>query len=604
MRDLHGKIFANYRRWCRHVNVQRFTAEGMAGTGGLQPDRNFLPTLRSMRTSAAFADTSGGGGGVRSLPLSALSGDVWEFRGVWAFESSEAELHWVTNAELHQLMLWYLIWGEAANLRLTPECLCLILYCASNALQLTATVGWPVATLVEEAAAEAASAAATASISSIDSYLSHQSSSRAAGFPEGDFLASVVTPIYNFLKREVRAHSKPKPKPKPKPELDPHPNLGPNPGPDQVSERAKDDVSSRVMYDDVNESFWSTATVHALLPRGCGHVPMPEIKISCAPPTTPPTTPFTTLPYYAPYYIPLLHPSSPAKSRASRLLYPLTTSTSTSTPTPPDSICTPSLRPHPIRCEPLATRTAYAHLRRKLGEVPEKPARPLAQYLRKTYRETNGWLHLFQMFYRVYVFHAVLLHLTFCVAYVGWDWCAAEMPATFGAHASPLSPPTLTPTLSPPPLSPTLACTLPLPHPLPLTSTPALSFTAARSVLTLALTRRTLALTLIRSVLSTWIITHALLKATRQAIFMLLMWPLKKEGATGAPAEQRHNSNNNSAKPGSHHHHGLGRARSFRAFLLFGLLRIFCFLLVPAAFVAEWVGWYSSAAQACPEGIS
>tara|TARA_B100000795_G_scaffold172605_1_gene130161 strand:+ start:165 stop:497 length:333 start_codon:yes stop_codon:yes gene_type:complete len=110
-------------------------------------------------------------------------------------------------------------------------------------------------------------------------------------------------------------------------------------------------------------------------------------------------------------------------------------------------------------------------------------------------------------------------------------------------------------------------------------------------------------------VLSTWIITHALLKATRQAIFMLLMWPLKKEGATGAPAEQRHHnsnkdSNKDGTKPGSHHHHGLGRARSFRAFLLFGLLRIFCFLLVPAAFVAEWVGWYSSAAQACPEGIS
>ena len=238
MRDLHGKIFANYRRWCRHVNVQRFTAEGMAGTGGLQPDRNFLPTLRSMRTSAAFADTSGGGGGVRSLPLSALSGDVWEFRGVWAFESSEAELHWVTNAELHQLMLWYLIWGEAANLRLTPECLCLILYCASNALQLTATVGWPVATLVEEAAAEAASAAATASTSSIDSYLSHQSSSRAAGFPEGDFLASVVTPIYNFLKREVSAHSKPKPKPNPKPKPRPNPNPDPNPDPNP-GERAR-----------------------------------------------------------------------------------------------------------------------------------------------------------------------------------------------------------------------------------------------------------------------------------------------------------------------------------------------------------------------------
>ena len=54
-----------------------------------------------------------------------------------------------------------------------------------------------------EAAAEAAAAAAAAATSSTDSYLSHQSFSRAAGFPEGDFLASVVTPIYIFLKREV-----------------------------------------------------------------------------------------------------------------------------------------------------------------------------------------------------------------------------------------------------------------------------------------------------------------------------------------------------------------------------------------------------------------
>ena len=91
-----------------------------------------------------------------------------------------------------------------------------------------------------------------------------------------------------------------------------------------MSERAKDDVSSRVMYDDVNESFWSRATVHALLPHGCGHVPMPEREISCEPLTTSPYCipllhPLTTSPYYE--YIPLL----PARSRASRLLHPLTT---------------------------------------------------------------------------------------------------------------------------------------------------------------------------------------------------------------------------------------------------------------------------------------
>ena len=95
-----------------------------------------------MRASCRAAENpraSGGGGEDCALPLSALSGDVWEFRGVWAFESAAAELHWVTNAELHQLVLWYLIWGEAANLRLLPECLCLVLYCASNALNFEAS---------------------------------------------------------------------------------------------------------------------------------------------------------------------------------------------------------------------------------------------------------------------------------------------------------------------------------------------------------------------------------------------------------------------------------------------------------------------------------
>ena len=43
------------------------------------------------------------------------------------------------SAQLHQLVLWYLIWGEAANLRLLPECLCLVLYCASNALNFEAS---------------------------------------------------------------------------------------------------------------------------------------------------------------------------------------------------------------------------------------------------------------------------------------------------------------------------------------------------------------------------------------------------------------------------------------------------------------------------------
>ena len=100
--------------------------------------------------------------------------------------------------------------------------------------------------------------------------------------------------------------------------------------------------------------------------------------------------------------------------------------------------------------------------------------------------------------------------------------------------------------------------------------------------------------------LSTWTITHALFKATRQLIFMVLMWPLKTDGATGAPAtgaspgsptrRRRLSDSSERARvePGT-----FRPTRSFRPFLLFGVLRILCFLVVPAAFVAEWLGWYA-----------
>ena len=57
----------------------------------------------------------------------------------------------------------------------------------------------------------------------------------------GDFLASVVTPIYLFLCHEVSTKR----------------NLA---------------VEDRVMYDDVNETFWSRTATAALLPDGLAAV--------------------------------------------------------------------------------------------------------------------------------------------------------------------------------------------------------------------------------------------------------------------------------------------------------------------------------------------
>lgn len=115
--ELHHKTLANYRRWVRHVNLQR-------------PVPNFVDE----------------GTRVQALPVSTLSCDAWELTGIWGLSSGDDERKWVCNAQLHQLVLWYLIWGEAANLRHMPELLCFILYCLSNALMLRCTDSpWEVA---------------------------------------------------------------------------------------------------------------------------------------------------------------------------------------------------------------------------------------------------------------------------------------------------------------------------------------------------------------------------------------------------------------------------------------------------------------------------
>ena len=71
--ELHDKIFANYRHWRAHLGLP---AE----------DRDGAPKRRLSSPHASYDDLA-------------------------------------TNEQLHELMLFHLIWGEAANLRHTPECL-------------------------------------------------------------------------------------------------------------------------------------------------------------------------------------------------------------------------------------------------------------------------------------------------------------------------------------------------------------------------------------------------------------------------------------------------------------------------------------------------
>ena len=138
----------------------------------------------------------------------------------------------------------------------------------------------------------------------------------------------------------------------------------------------------------------------------------------------------------------------------------------------------------------------------------------LRRHFKKTYKEVPGWCSVYQAFYRVYVFHAVLLHLSFSVAFYGWDWSA----------------------------------------------------------------------------LSTWCITHSVLKGLRQAVYMWLVWDLKKgDSLADGDKEARFARARFSAQ----------QRRTFNAFRKNGFLRILLFAVLPIAYVVEKAQRYFWSLSSC-----
>ncbi|KAL3933773.1 MAG: hypothetical protein SGPRY_000137 [Prymnesium sp.] len=231
--DLHHKALENFRRWVKYVNLQQINAR----------DKNHGDTDIESESW---------------ISVSALSGSAWEFFGMWGFTSDINESSWVCNAQLHQLMLWYLIWGEASNLRFAPELLCFLFYCMSNALLLSTESGTEVRELITAPEScvprEANCVHCQIAILADDADLLKTSG-------DNGFLNFIITPIYNFLEHEgfrmgnggACAFV--------------HPLCTP-----QLLKQANKPIAERVMYDDVNETFWSIESVHSLLPAGCAHV--------------------------------------------------------------------------------------------------------------------------------------------------------------------------------------------------------------------------------------------------------------------------------------------------------------------------------------------
>ena len=171
--EVHGQVLGNYTHWVEHVGLSGAHLPAAIPLGG------FFTTIGSLTASK------------------------WDTTGLFAFATAEEEQRWLCTAQLHQLVLWQLVWGEAANLRHAPEMIACLFHCAANAVKL------PPQTPPLRPGSTAL-------------YLLPGSS---MPYPPSDFLDSVVRPVYLFLRREVL-------------------------------ERREEPVGERVMYDDVNEFFW------------------------------------------------------------------------------------------------------------------------------------------------------------------------------------------------------------------------------------------------------------------------------------------------------------------------------------------------------------
>ena len=96
------------------------------------------------------------------------------------------------SARLHRALLFLLIWGEAANVRHAPECICFLFYCAANAVLLPRPNAgqWKGGILLAFVPTEASMAGGASG----------------ARLPLGrnDFLTAIIRPLYHFLALHVR----------------------------------------------------------------------------------------------------------------------------------------------------------------------------------------------------------------------------------------------------------------------------------------------------------------------------------------------------------------------------------------------------------------
>jgi 1,3-beta-glucan synthase len=135
--DYIGGQHANYRKWYFAAQLNLDDAVGQSQNPGLQR----LKTVK---------------GGPRNAGPKSLDSALNRWRN--------AMNNMTPYDRLRQVALYLLCWGEAANVRFVPECLCFIFKCAD------------------------------------DYYRSPECQSRVEPVPEGLYLHSVITPLYKFMR--------------------------------------------------------------------------------------------------------------------------------------------------------------------------------------------------------------------------------------------------------------------------------------------------------------------------------------------------------------------------------------------------------------------
>ena len=273
-------------------------------------------------------------------------------------------VQWLCNAQLHRLILFFLLHGEAANLRHMPECLCFIFYGMSHALMLLDTT----------ARIDPSETDFTPAVS----VHTEGEGGEAEVYGPGDFLASIVAPIYSFVKHEV-------------------------------FDRRDDEVAQRVMYDDITECFWQRcvlSTSHAAAnPRNVftGSTTMSWLPAPVDRRSDPVDWPSPPLACGRPLLKRLL-PTDPEDGSIDAVNAPLTAY-------------------HYLRT--LLRRSTLEYRKSSVAGGKGVTAHPLRLYFGKTYYEELGWSHCYHIFVRVMQWHVCAFHLMLAIAFSGWTWHAA-----------------------------------------------------------------------------------------------------------------------------------------------------------------------------------